>query len=247
MLQFFSAAHSKHRKPARIDYAFPGCLDYQSRMGRCFLPQVNPPHYCQRGERISLSAFLTESITLQNTKPLPQQIKIPDLPPLILHEKSKDRGVFLFQRKDNINLKLFSKELKYSLTKWLHMLFSLLRRHRPRSSRLHLGLSCISLFKPQMAFLQSNPVICWGMQDLKNTTKIPSTFLLSRAGLEQQQHYGYFYSLSINTWAFAQCLTCSPTAEHATSWVHFWTGKRRATAMLTKGMAVLQESSAQFL
>lgn len=94
--------------------------------------------------------------------------------------------------------------------------------------------------------LQSNPVICWGMQDLKNTTKIPSTFLLSRAGLEQQQHYGYFYSLSINTWAFAQCLTCSPTAEHTTCWVHFWTGEKRATAVFTTGMAVLQESSAQF-
>lgn len=58
--------------------------------------------------------------------------------------------------------------------------------------------------------LQSNPVIYWGMQDLKNTTKIPSTFLLSRAGLEQQQHYGYFQSLSINTGAFAECLTASP-------------------------------------
>lgn len=68
------------------------------------------------GERINPSAFLTESITLQNTKPPPQQIKIPDLPPLILHEKSKDRGVFLFRRKDNINLKHFAKEVKYSLT-----------------------------------------------------------------------------------------------------------------------------------
>lgn len=62
---------------------------------------------------------------------------------------------------------------------------------------------------------QSNPVIYWGMQDLKNTTKIPPTFLLSRAGLEQQQRYGYFYSPSINTQAFAQCLTCSPTAAHS--------------------------------
>lgn len=26
-------------------------------MGRCFLPQVNPPHYCQRGERINFSVF----------------------------------------------------------------------------------------------------------------------------------------------------------------------------------------------
>lgn len=67
--------------------------------------------------------------------------------------------------------------------------------------------------------LQSNPVIYWGMQDLKNTTKIPSAFLLSRAGLEQQQHYGYFYSLSINTHAFAHCLSCVPTAAHTICWV----------------------------
>lgn len=60
--------------------------------------------------------------------------------------------MFLFQRKDNINLKHCSRELKYSLTNWLHSLFSLLRRHRPRASQLHLGLSCISLLKPQMAF-----------------------------------------------------------------------------------------------
>lgn len=49
-----------------------------------------------------------------------------------------------------------------------------------------------SLTQTPNGILQSNPVIYWGMQDLKNMTKIPSTFLLSRAGLEQQQHYGYF-------------------------------------------------------
>lgn len=216
-------------------------------MGRCFLPRVNPPHYCQMGERINLSAFLTESITLQNTEPPPQQIKIPDLPPLILHEKSKDRGVFLFQRKDNLNLQHFSKELKHSLTNWLHQPVLPAQKAQTKSILTAFGPLMHFLTQTPNGILQSNPVIYWGMQDLKNMTKIPPTFLLSRAGLEQQQHYGYFYSPSINTLAFAQCLTCSPTAAHAACWVHFCKGEKRATAMSTTGTAVLQESSAQFL
>lgn len=115
------------------------------------LPASNqPPHYCQRGERIYLSAFLTESITLQNSEPPPQQIKIPDLPPLILCEKSKHRGVFLFQSKDNMNLKHFSRaEVQpHKLTPQP----VLPAQKAQRASRLQLGLSCISLLKPQMAF-----------------------------------------------------------------------------------------------
>lgn len=56
----------------------------------------------------------------QNTEHLPQLKKF-DLLHFILHEKSKDRGVFLFQRekrKDNVNFEhlICNKELKYNLT-----------------------------------------------------------------------------------------------------------------------------------
>lgn len=63
--------------------------------------------------------------------------------------------------------------------------------------------------------LQANPVIYWGMQDLKNTTKIPSTFLLSRAGLEQQQHDGYFVQPLHQHWGIC---TESDLQPHSSTW-----------------------------
>lgn len=57
----------------------------------------------------------------QNTEHLAQLIKIPDLLHFVLHEKSTDRAVFLFQtekKKDDVNCRhlICNKELKYNLT-----------------------------------------------------------------------------------------------------------------------------------
>lgn len=147
-----------------------------------------PPSLLVREEKGSTSVyFVTESIMPQNTEHPPQLIKIPDWLHFIPHEKSRDRGVFLFQREKreyNVNLKhlIGKKELKCSLTNWLPCLLSSLPRgrpnpytgHRRKASRIHaFGPLMHFLTQTPNGILQSNTVIYWGMQDLKNTTKIP--------------------------------------------------------------------------